>query len=161
MTRLAQTVLAMCLGVGLAQQGSTSALAQGASALSSPEPPARLLVTVHTHSNLGRVFCAIWRGPEGYPTEREHNVGEDVVRTLARHQGTCVFRGLPPGEYAIAVFHDENANNDLDQNIFGIPMEGTGASNDAYNLFGPPSYGDARFQYPRVPLHRLEIHVRY
>ena len=42
----------------------------------------------------------------------------------------CQFNDIPPGTYAIAVFHDENANGKLDKNFLGIPCEGYGASNN-------------------------------
>ena len=124
-------------------------------------PVRQLFVTVHTRNNDGKVYCAIWRGPEGFPTEREHNVAETRDVALQRHRGVCRFEDVAPGEYAIAVFHDENGNDDLDRNVFGIPSEGTGASNDAHNMFGPPSYDDARFQLPDATLHRETIHIRY
>jgi len=55
------------------------------------------------------------------------------------------FAGLPPGEYAVTVFHDVNGNGKLDINVFGIPSEPTGSSNDAPAHFGPPRYAAARF----------------
>lgn len=154
----AAIIAAAALVVSLA----TAAHAQGAGALGAPDEPRRLIVTVVTRNDSGRVFCAIWRGREGYPTQREHNVGEAMDRTIVNRRGTCVFEDLEPGDgYAIAVFHDENANNDLDRNIFGIPSEGTGASNDAHNMFGPPGYDDARFRIPDAPVHRMTIHIHY
>lgn len=137
--------------------------AGGASA-SDPEPESRhrLVVTVVTRSNDGKVYCALWRGRQGYPTQREHAVGQERDTELRGHRAQCVFDGVEPGDgYAVAVFHDENGNNDLDRNIFGIPSEGTGASNDAYNNFGPPGYDDARFRIPDVREHRITIHIRY
>lgn len=126
------------------------------------EEPRRLYVVVHTGHDRGRVFCALWRGREGYPTRREHAVGEALDRTVENREAVCVFEHVTPGEYAVAVFHDENANNDLDRNMFGIPSEGTGASNDAINLFGPPRYDDARFVYPpNTRRHRIDVHIRY
>ena len=54
-----------------------------------------------------------------------------------------VFLDLPPGRFAIAVFHDENDNNELDTNLLGIPSEGTGYSKDAHGSFGPPGFSEA------------------
>lgn len=141
-----------------------SAIGAAASAQPSDAPRAsapRLVVNVYTRNDHGRVFCAIWRGAEGYPTRRERNVGETLDRTIVNRTAQCVFDGLPPGEYAVAVFHDENANNDLDRNFLGIPSEGTGASNDAHNMFGPPSYSDARFQLRNVPLQQIQVRIHY
>ena len=122
----------------------------------------RLIATVITRDDRGRVFCSIWRGSEGYPTERRTNVGQALDRTIVNRRAVCVFDDVTPGEYALAAFHDENANNDLDRNIFGIPSEGTGASNDAHNMFGPPSYDDARFIYPAgARVHRIRLNIHY
>ena len=59
----------------------------------------------------------------------------------------CVFSfsNLPPGAYAVAVYHDENGNGRLDTNLLGLPTERYGFSNNARRiLFFPPSFA-ARF----------------
>lgn len=53
--------------------------------------------------------------------------------------------GLPPGRYAVQAFHDENGNGKIDQELFGIPKEGVGFSNDARIKLGPPKWTDAMF----------------
>ena len=52
---------------------------------------------------------------------------------------------LPPGDYAMRVFHDVDGNGELDTNLVGMPAEPWGFSNDASGSFGPPSWRDARF----------------
>lgn len=47
---------------------------------------------------------------------------------------------LPPGKYAFAIFHDENANQQLDKNWIGVPKEAVGFSRARMKTFGPPSY---------------------
>ena len=56
-----------------------------------------------------------------------------------------VFENIPVGAYAISIIHDENENGELDSNLFGIPKEGFGFSNDAMGTFGPPSFEKASF----------------
>lgn len=53
---------------------------------------------------------------------------------------------LPDGEYALAVFHDENSNSRLDTNWLGIPKEAVGFSNARMRTFGPPSYKECALQ---------------
>jgi uncharacterized protein (DUF2141 family) len=53
-----------------------------------------------------------------------------------------VFTDLPAGQYAIAIFHDENANDELDTNWLGIPREPLGFSRARMKTFGPPSFRD-------------------
>ena len=54
-----------------------------------------------------------------------------------------IFTGLPAGSYAVAVYHDENGNEELDTNLLGIPREGFAFSGDARGFAGPPSFDDA------------------
>lgn len=49
--------------------------------------------------------------------------------------------------YALACFHEENKNGKLDTGLFGIPSEGTVASNQAKGFMGPPSFKDAKFAF--------------
>ena len=58
-------------------------------------------------------------------------------------QMTVAVGGVPPGEYAVQAFHDENDNLDLDRTFLGFPKEGMGFSNDAPMRFGPPRFSDA------------------
>ena len=51
---------------------------------------------------------------------------------------------VAPGEYAVAVHHDANANGKLDANFLGIPKEGYGVSNDARPTFRAPKFSEAR-----------------
>ncbi len=57
-----------------------------------------------------------------------------------------VFENIPEGTYAVSIIHDENENEELDSNFFGIPNEGFGFSNDAMGTFGPPSFEKASFK---------------
>jgi len=56
-----------------------------------------------------------------------------------------VFENLLPDNYAIAIYHDENANRKLDRNILGIPSEDYVFSNYAKGFLGPPKFKDAMF----------------
>ena len=60
---------------------------------------------------------------------------------------TFTIDDLPFGEYAISIYHDENANETLDTNLFKLPTEPYGFSNDARGTFGPPSFEDARIKF--------------
>ncbi|HYG88336.1 MAG TPA: DUF2141 domain-containing protein [Azospirillum sp.] len=98
-------------------------------------------------------------------TVRVHGVANDhgaVVVGICTEDvfvgGTCAFRGtsparggtvpvvitgVAPGAYAVRAYHDENANNRIDRNFLGIPLEGFGFGNDAKVVLSPPSFADA------------------
>jgi len=68
-------------------------------------------------------------------------------------------RGVPHGQYAVAVFHDRNGNGVLDKNLRGIPKEEYGFSNNAKGKFGPPDYKSMRFDL-RSPSVTQQIIIR-
>jgi uncharacterized protein (DUF2141 family) len=55
------------------------------------------------------------------------------------------FEGIEVGEYAVSIYQDENSNNKMDTNFFGIPNEPYMASNNTKGSFGPPKYEKAKF----------------
>ena len=64
-----------------------------------------------------------------------------------------------PEKFAIAAYHDENEDDELNRNKFKIPTERYGFSNNARGTFGPPSYEQAVIERPEKP-SRLEIYIR-
>jgi|SRR6185295_10033585 len=79
----------------------------------------------------------------------------------AAEKGTMhvYFSDVPPGNYAIAVYHDANKNSKMDKNLLGIPKEGYGFSNDVMGSFGPPSYENAQIQWTGTETYT--IHLTY
>jgi uncharacterized protein (DUF2141 family) len=55
---------------------------------------------------------------------------------------------LVQGDYAFAIFHDENNNQQIDQNLLSIPTEGFAFSNNAMGTFGPPNWTQSKFSVP-------------
>ncbi|KAJ8138067.1 hypothetical protein OY671_008720, partial [Metschnikowia pulcherrima] len=53
-----------------------------------------------------------------------------------------MFANVAPGRYAVASFHDENANGRSDK-VSMVPKEGFGFSRDAPVRFGPPRFSAA------------------
>ena len=57
-----------------------------------------------------------------------------------------IFKDLPEGIYAIALFHDVNDNAQLDKNWLGIPKEKVAFSKAKMRAFGPPPFEDCSFE---------------
>lgn len=103
---------------------------------------ARLNVTVQdVRSERGVITLALYASSETF-SQFEMDIGS---RTVSAQEGavTITFDDLPPGLYAVAAFHDENANGEFDTNFLGLPKEGYGFSNNATVRFGPPSFEEA------------------
>jgi len=77
---------------------------------------------------------------EGGPRAAEAKI--KVVDQKARAE----LNELPYGTYAVAMYHDRNANGKMDKNAMGIPKEPYGHSNNARGILGPPSYNKAKFE---------------
>lgn len=69
------------------------------------------------------------------------------------------FASLPPGDYVLAVIHDENSNNKVDTFV-GIPREGVGFSRNPAMTFGPPKYEAAKFHLGTGPA-TLDVKLKY
>ena len=69
------------------------------------------------------------------------------------------FERVPPGTYAISLFHDENGNGKLDKQLI-LPREGYGFSRDAPVRFGPPSFASAAFAVAGADQDQT-IRIRY
>ncbi|WP_425999721.1 DUF2141 domain-containing protein [Caulobacter sp. DWR1-3-2b1] len=83
------------------------------------------------------------------------------LRAMAILPATRVCFNLPgPDVYAVAVYHDANANEDFDRNRVGMPVEGFGFSNDAPTRFGRPSFDAARFAV-KSGENALRVKMRY
>jgi uncharacterized protein (DUF2141 family) len=67
------------------------------------------------------------------------------VTTLTKKSYTFEINVFVKGQYAINIIHDKNNNNKLDTNIFGIPKEGWGCSNDARGVMSAPKFKDKLF----------------
>ena len=63
----------------------------------------------------GKLGCSLFNGPEGFPRD-----GSKVFRhawaPIKNGRGECFFAGVPAGDYAVTVFHDENGNGKFDMN---------------------------------------------
>ena len=109
--------------------------------------PGMHVQVLNIRNSTGTVDCALFESPAGFPTEALRSATNVMVIKVRQTQARCDFADIPPGTYALAVFHDENMNGTLDTNWLGIPTEGYGFSNDVKASLGPPSFAAASFAY--------------
>lgn len=131
----------MFLAAGLAL-APLPAFAQGCAG--TPRPGAVKLVTHATglRGAGGEVAFTV------YPDDKRRFLSKGGkllrVRTPAHAPITTACFWLPPGHYAVALYHDENADHDFNRTLWA-PKEGFGFSNDAPTSIGLPSFAAARF----------------
>lgn len=108
-------------------------------------PPAKVHLTIDVHNvqlRKGIVFVAVFTPGKAFP-EGEPMEGKRVDATSGSVK--TVF-SVEPGEYAVAVYHDENGNGKMDKRMFGIPKEPYGFSNDFRPTMSAPKFKDCQFK---------------
>lgn len=127
---------------GIISCGLIATLLTATPAVSEDEKTGTLIVAATGfESEDGHVLVQLANSKEDYEADDE---GFRVARIKAADgKATTKFEGLPYGEYAIKIFHDENDNEELDIGWMG-PEERYGFSNDARAMMGPPDWDDAK-----------------
>ncbi|MGB3457619.1 MAG: DUF2141 domain-containing protein [Litorimonas sp.] len=103
----------------------------------------------------GQILIGLFDTEDGFETEAEL-IGRTVP--VSGTTTKIVFEDLPVGDYAIKVFHDEDADGELDTNVLGIPSESYGFSNNASDPFSAPEWDETRFSLPRGQMtHTIDL----
>ena len=133
--------------------GILAALSLGGAA-----PVATLDVDVdHLRNAKGLIRVCLTADPDNFPSCVDD--ADAATRSVAANVRTIRFAGLPHGNYAVAVIHDENSNAKLDT-FAGIPREGFGFSRNPAVTFGPPRFTAARFTIDS-DADRQQVRMRY
>jgi uncharacterized protein (DUF2141 family) len=141
------------------------ALLAGGCALSPPLPafsPGTATLTVALdgfRNDRGTAIVSLFHGKEGFPDK----VAASVATLDAAIQGgkaTVAFTGLPYGEYALSVLHDEDGDGQMATGLLGAPREGFGFSGYPDYRFGHPDYQQVRFLLVE-PQREMNIGIRY
>ena len=93
----------------------------------------------------GTVRCGLYNSANGFREPGKEFKG--VAVPIAGGRASCVFESVPPGTYAVAVFHAENNETVLQTGMFGQPRQGYGFTRDAKGTMGPPSFNSAAYAY--------------
>ncbi len=141
MRRLSITLAAAIL-LGLAVQPARAALIEVA-VTGVSDARGHIRVNICTQDTFLTPTCP-------YQGEAQAMVGATVVKIA----------GVPPGQYAAQVFHDETDQGVVHQNLLGIPREGIGFSNDAPLHLRGPRFNDAAFQV-RQGVERITLKLRH
>lgn len=77
---------------------------------------------------------------------KKNAVYSKTIKVSGQNEVSVPFAAIPPGNYAIAVFLDENGNGTIDKNFLGIPKEKYGVSNNVIPAMRAPKYEEAVFE---------------
>jgi uncharacterized protein (DUF2141 family) len=87
----------------------------------------------------GHLMVGIFNSEGNFPDD--YYKGQRVLATDSVM--VITFADLPEGSYAVSVYQDSNNNEQLDKNIFGIPKEKYGFSNNSDR----PNYRKCLFDF--------------
>ena len=107
-------------------------------------------------SDKGTIMIALFKGEAGFPKDDSKAVKKMKV-TIKDKKATITFTGLEAGDYAFALFHDENGNNEMDSNMFGIPKEGYGFSTNFKPKVSAPDFDEADFKIEADTVQKVKI----
>jgi uncharacterized protein (DUF2141 family) len=135
------------------------AFAFGAATAASAQSSGKLNVSVAgVRNDNGSVRCGLYSSANGFREPGREMRG--AVAPIKNGQATCVFNGIPAGTYAIAVFHAERNETQMETGLFGKPKQGYGFSNNPSSTFGPPGFDSAAFAYKGGALN-LPVQLSY
>ena len=118
-------------------------------ACTGPASRTRLYVTIeNVRSSQGLIAATL------YPDDPDRFLVSKgslfVGRVPARAPVTRICLNVPgPGTYAVAVYHDADANRRLTRKGLGLPAEGYGFANNPSTVFGMPSFSSVRLSIAR------------
>lgn len=111
-------------------------------------------------SGRGQVFVALWRSDKSFPGTPPRGTPSASVK-IVKGVAEARFRDVPPGVFAVTVFHDEDGDGELKTNFIGIPREGIGFSRDARARLGPPGWDDAKLVLEPGEVEQVKITMLY
>lgn len=95
----------------------------------------------------GSARIALYNSENEYATAGYSEKGAllTAIAPVRNLQASYTFKNLPFGEYGIKLFHDKDSSSRFRTNIFGIPSQAYGFSNNPPIKGGMPSYQQIKF----------------
>ncbi len=93
----------------------------------------------------GIIQIGIYNKKENFP-----KIGKEFRKLSVKVEGKefkYTVKDLPPGNYAIALYHDYNSDGTCNTNLIGVPTESYGFSNNIKPFLSAPSFQDTKFSH--------------
>jgi len=139
------------------------AMTPGLDALAAPcgQSPDEIVVRVsNLRSDAGNVVAELYPDDPANFLKGRARIERAFQPAVAQGTVDVCLTAPEPGTYAVAVYHDENANVKFDKNWIGLPVEGYGISNNPTFFLGPPTFDEAKFEALVGPTI-VPVEVRY
>ena len=122
---------------------------------------ATINVTVtQLHNADGKVWVCLWQDGNAKDFPRCDKATPFAKLSVPASAPKATFADVPPGTYAISMFHDEKGTGVPEVNLLGMPKSGVGTSNNpVLGLMNRPSFDKSRFMVPETK--QIEIKTQY
>lgn len=95
----------------------------------------------------GNIVVSLYDKADDFP--KSGRFCKRVTVPITGNKVTCKVKNVAHGEYAVAVFHDKNADTKFNQNFIGLPLEAYGFTHNIRPQFSAPDYKDVKFNFPK------------
>ena len=150
-----------CISVsGTRRAGRISGLALLPLLLTAASAPPTVEVGITGLRNVkGQILVCLTTNPKAFP-DCSKDKGSVRMAVKASDAGDFLIHAPADGTYAIAVVHDENANDKMDMALF-LPKEGFGFSRNPAITVGPPRFNDSAFDFPAADGAPINLQITY
>ena len=97
----------------------------------------------------GQFMLSLSKGPEGFPNDNYYR--QLFIEDFDAPETKIELHGVPYGDYALSVLHDEDENNEMTSNFVGWPKEGFGFSRNFQVSMRAPKYEEVNFTFDVTP----------
>lgn len=118
---------------------------------------ADLIVKVMSDSIDGNIGCSLFNSESGFPKDSKRAIQQYKYNSPVGTE--FIFTNLESGNYAVSVMNDKNNNKTLDTNLFGIPVEEWGVSNNIRPTLREPTFEEALFSVEKNQNLELVIKI--
>jgi uncharacterized protein (DUF2141 family) len=107
------------------------------------------------HKKQGFIRLAMYDNAKDFPSNYVNAIETQNILVTAS-SATATITNLKAGTYAIAIFQDENNDENLNTNALGIPKEPFGFSNNP-RLLGPPTFSKCKITVTQNQTITIEL----
>lgn len=105
--------------------------------------PLKITVTNIDHLE-GKIYVSLYNSQASFIKKGKEY--KTISRDVKEGTEVFTFNDLPKGEYAVALYHDENSDGKCNTNMLGIPKEGYAFSRNFVPKLSAPKFDDAKFK---------------
>lgn len=119
----------------------------------------KLNVTVNSIKDVtGVMVISLYDRESSFPIEgKEFRI--NLVKVTG-HSVSTTFNNLMPGEYAVALYHDQNSDGICNLGMFGIPKEGFGFSRNFKPKWSAPHFEDCKINLLKDQAITIDLYFR-